>query len=184
MQLLRMIRMIFTAFGLCAIGPHHSTKVKWEFCPIVLFTCLCLMLFVLEVSSVLYFWNHLKMGDIKNSLFAALQFTAVISLIGSLLLIRYWRRNVRSVIDGFQNAFDQCECQIQIVFFSSIIETAQFSRWQHSGCEILLASERIKRSIHKICISYGKRKFRAGHILVRDIRCHLLLRTRWIRASE
>lgn len=183
MKLLRIIRAIFTSFGLCALAPHQSTKIKWEFCQIVLFTCLCFLVFLLEVSSVLYFWNHLKMGDIKNSLFAALQFTAVISLIGSLLLIRYWRRNVRSVIDGFQNAYDQCEWQMQNKLNENI-ETGQLSRWQHAGCKILLASKCIERSIRKICISHGERKFRGGHILVRVNRCNLLLRTRWIRASE
>lgn len=109
MKILRTVRVIFTFVGLCSNDPHQATKSKWNYGPVLLFIILFMALVMLEVSSILYFVDHLKMGDIKNSLFAAFQFTGAIALSGSFLLIFVTRRNVRSTFDGFQNAFNQCK---------------------------------------------------------------------------
>lgn len=108
MKILHTIRVIFTSIGLCSHNPHEATSLKWKYVPTVLFIILFLALVVLELSSILYFVEHLKIGDVKNSLFAALQFTGAFSLTGSFLLICYSKRNVRSALDGFQNAFNRC----------------------------------------------------------------------------
>lgn len=61
------------------------------------------------VSSVLYAWDHLRIGDLEKSLYAAFQVAAAFCIIGSLVTISFERKKVRRILGGLQLVADKCK---------------------------------------------------------------------------
>lgn len=62
----------------------------------------------MNVTATIYMVRHLQMGDIENSLYAALDVPATLLVIGTYLTMVYNKEKVRKVLDDFQEIFDKC----------------------------------------------------------------------------
>lgn len=70
---------------------------------------LILILFAFQLTAAIYMLRHLQIGDIENSLYAALDVPATSMVIGTFLTIMYNKKKVREVIDDFQIICDKCK---------------------------------------------------------------------------
>lgn len=106
MQILRYTRRMLAFFGCLS----DERIFRFEFLHTFTALIILIILILLEVSSGIYVVKSLQIGDIENSLYGALQVSALILLFGSFGTIMYHKENFRQVIDGFQQISDKCNC--------------------------------------------------------------------------
>lgn len=108
MHVLRLTREILVIVGLCElIGNEWLIRTKCR--QRMSFSIILTVIIAMEVASILYVWDHLKIGDLEGSLYAAFQVAAAFCIIGSLITISYQKKKVRMILDGFQAVADNCK---------------------------------------------------------------------------
>lgn len=108
MEVLRLTRQILVIIGLCELSGNEwliRTKCHQR----ISFSIILTIIIAMEVSSILYAWDHLRIGDLENSLYAAFQVAAAFCIIGSLITISYQKKKVRKILHGFQLVADYCK---------------------------------------------------------------------------
>lgn len=130
MQVLRLTRKILVIIGLCELSGNEwliRTKFRQRLC----FSTILTVIIAMEVSSILYVWHHIRIGDIENSLYAAFQVAAAFCIIGSLITIFFQKKKVRAILDGFQVVANNCKLINSFVFHASTLMCLCF--WSGSG---------------------------------------------------
>lgn len=140
MRVLRLTRQILVTIGLCElIGNEEPIRTKRR--QRMSFSVILTVMIAMEVTSVLYAWDHLRVDDLENSLYAAFQVAAAFCIIGSLITISYQKTKVRTVLDGFQAIVDNCKIsrlrltQTVITRFADSNSQAQGLRHKSSSFE-------------------------------------------------
>lgn len=108
MQVLPFTRKILVTIGLCEFT-DSVWFIRTQFHQRICFATILIVIVAMEVCSLLYVWNHLRIGDIEGSLYAAFQVAAAFCIIGSLLTISQKRREVRLIFERFQTIVDECK---------------------------------------------------------------------------
>lgn len=107
MEVLRLIREILVFIGLCELnGSEAFVRTKWH--QRFHFTIILFTIIAMDLSSVIYGWKHVKIGDVENSLYAAVQGSASFCIIGSLITIAWHKKKVGEIFDKFQVLADNC----------------------------------------------------------------------------
>lgn len=108
MKVLSLTRQILVIIGLCELnGKDGPIRTKCH--QRMSFSIILTTIIAMEVCSVLYIWDHLKIGDIESSLYAAFQLAGASCIICSIITIAYQKNKVRSILDGFQAIVDYCK---------------------------------------------------------------------------
>lgn len=106
MEILRVTRRIFQIFGICSLGEESDFRLKLIQMSVVTLVLSTLVLY--EWFSVLYFVEHLRIGDIENTLISIIQVVGVFSLFSSFFSLNCKMKTVSKFFDTIQNLFDQC----------------------------------------------------------------------------
>lgn len=136
-----MTRKILVILGLCELSGNEwliRTKCHQR----MSFSIILTVIVAMEVSSVLYVLEYLKIGDLENSLYAAFQVAAAFCIIGSLITISYQKKKVRTILDGFQVVADKCKL-VQIILSRFSFTRELVSRCGYSVGSVFRPSEYI-----------------------------------------
>lgn len=107
MEVLRLTRAILVIIGLCELNGNECF-IRTECAQRASFLTILTVIVAMEVSSIIYVLDHLRIGDLESSLYAAFQVAAAFCIIGSLITIHFQKRKVRAILDGFQVVADKC----------------------------------------------------------------------------
>lgn len=103
MKVFYIIQRVFT---LLSILPS-STEIKWL--TIVLYKliiCAIILIFLIsDISSILYFKNHLK-NDLENAIYALFQIAAISCSLHNLIGAIFLRQKIKEIIKRYQNILD------------------------------------------------------------------------------
>lgn len=107
MQTLQVSRRVITTFGMCPLpsGSDFCSKIA----QIVTMTVAMTLLVHLDLFSVFYVWQHLKVNDIEGSTFALMQVIAIFSAIASFVSLIFHRKSVSHYFDRIQSIVDYCK---------------------------------------------------------------------------
>lgn len=106
MQILKVNRRLSQIIGICSLpdGSDIRARIGQIFGIILVFAGLS----AYGGLSVLYVVEHLRMGDIENTIFALIQVIGVLSTFASVISLLARKKSARNFFDTLQDIFDQC----------------------------------------------------------------------------
>lgn len=111
MQTLQVSRRVITTFGMCSLANERDV---WSTIVQIFSMILALaMLIQLDLFSVCYVVQHLRMNDVESSTFAVMQVIAIFSTIASFVSLIYHRNSVCRFFDRIQSIVDHCKLAIK-----------------------------------------------------------------------
>lgn len=103
MQVLKIVQDVLKLIGLCSVpGKYLQQKIVFLFVLLVLVPGMSL-------TSAVYIFYHMEMGEVENSLYAFFQFAAGFGDANMILAISFQREKVKKIIDELQSLYDQCK---------------------------------------------------------------------------
>lgn len=106
MKVLKLNQQFSTLIGVCSLREQSGWRMK-------IMQKLCTVSFLAGLlayggTSVLYAEEHLRLGNIQNSLFALIQVSAALSMFTSSISLSLRKKGLRNFFDRAQANFDEC----------------------------------------------------------------------------
>lgn len=100
---------LFSSIGMCLLPKNRQSAFSARFGQTLGFSLVLLNLTVFDVTSLIFMWHRIEMGDVENSLYTFLQADAATGALLSALSIFFQRKNVRTVFSQIQVEVDKSE---------------------------------------------------------------------------
>lgn len=150
MEVLCLTREILVIIGLCELTGNEwiiRTRLRQR----LSFSIILTVMIAMEASSILYVWNHLRIGDLESSLYAAFQVAAAFCIIGSLITISYQKKKVQTILDGFQAVVDNCKYTIEFFLNPFILSWFDFEGVNSPSKEFFVRANEFPEYFIKWC---------------------------------
>lgn len=120
MRILGNIENAMQIIGLCTI-PSALARTR----QIMIFSFVMVVQTFKCTSSLVYIREHMRIGDLENSVYALFHVAASTGDMGCMTAMKLQMENVKKIFDEMQSLYDQCECLNRIFRFRNLIS---FSR--------------------------------------------------------